>query len=460
MEANESELCVRLREVRQVLEERPNILENEHHQKLKALYTMVPGVDFIPKRLWNKVNEMLLLKVIPKGRRLIKQTMMNPPCYVVLTGALELTLKNQDQATQLFPGDTCGDYHVFTDKYWKPATVTAMEESSVAEFSSDALQRLILEENSNAQFKALMAFLKDAIPRYEFLSRHSQERLARFFRERTFYPSQLLIKEGTPAVSAFLLKEGTCTIVSFNTPLISSKLHEATRTSLDISRSPLKLSNSKRLNGYMCKSTNMYQFNIATGKSWVGDDILFGIETYQYSVIAKTKVIGLEIIKENLAKLPPGLLEIITTNAKAKTAVYGQRKERLERSLTNIYNMNPKYTLKSNEKLVRAKSIQKTAASSVIKPLRKEPASVNARVNECFMSPIRQERKRMRIASLYKQHRQVKKLCPMFYQKSQIFEGKKHTLPMLPIEQSLLSVKVDLGNYKKVIRKKLSDNFC
>ena len=451
----EAELYIRLREIKQVLEEKPKILETEHHQVLKALYTMIPTLDFIPKRLWNKVNEMLRFKVIPKGKRLINQTIINPPCYIILTGAFELTLKNQDQPTSLSPGDICGDYYSFNDKRWKPANVVATEESSVAEFSSNALQQLILEENSNTQFKALIAFLKDAIPRFEFLSRHSQERLARFFRERTFYPSQLLIKEGTPAVSAFLLREGTCMIISFNTPLISSKLHEATRTSLKIKRSSLKASSCKQMNGYMCRSTNMYQFKTAVGKSWIGDDILLDMETYQYSVIAKTKVTGLEILKENLAKLPPGLLEIIITNAKAKVTAYELRKDKLEKSLTNIYNMNPKYNTKNKERIIRSKSINK---HSIMKSPLKKP--VEAKKSEHSLSPLRQEKKYLRMASLYRQHKDVKKLRPVFYQKSQIFERKKHIFPVVPfMPLEPLQASVDLNKERKANSKQLTEIF-
>ena len=106
---------------------------------------MIPGLDFIPKRLWIKINDMLELKIIPKGKKLINQSTVNPPCYVILTGVFELKQKYQDQAVQLLPGDICGDYYAFNDKRWKPARVIAIEDSSVAEFSSSSLQKLLLE---------------------------------------------------------------------------------------------------------------------------------------------------------------------------------------------------------------------------------------------------------------------------------------------------------------------------
>ena len=202
MDSQESELIQSLKLIHEVLENKPSVLKREHHSKLEALYYLVPGLDFIPKRLWTKVNEMLQLKTIRKGKNLINYTMMNPPCYIILTGTLEMSMKYQTETTQIKPGDTFGDYYLFNDKRWRASNVSAIEDSSVAEFPSESLYKLIVEENSNQQFRLLINFLKDSIIGFEFLSRHSQERLARFFRERTFYPGQLLFKEQTPSISA------------------------------------------------------------------------------------------------------------------------------------------------------------------------------------------------------------------------------------------------------------------
>jgi CRP-like cAMP-binding protein len=422
MEKIESEVNEKLRIVHEVLEGKSLMLEREHHLVLETLYQVVPDLDFIPKRLWIRVNEMLKLKVIHKGKKLIHRSVISPPCYIILTGGFEVIYKNQEQTPKLAPGSICGDYYILNGKRWRPANVVAIEESSVAEFSANTLHQLILEENSNQQFRALISFLKDTIPEYELLSRHSQERLAQFFKERTFYPGQLLINEGAMASSAYLISEGVCDVVSFNTPLIPSKLYQPTRTTLRVER--VRRSVSQKMNGYMCRSTTMYQFNSAATKNWVGDDIILGIEKYQYSVIARTKVVALEIVKDNLKKLTPKMMENLQYNAKVKMTIQSVRKSKLEMNLTRIYNMNPKFISDEGErcKARNIKSEQRTNRTKTNKSFYTQ-SSTTTRCNDSFTA-FKPQKRILKAASLFNTRRQ--QLIPVYYHRPVMTEHKKH----------------------------------
>jgi len=428
MEKIELEVDEKLRLVHETLENKPLVLKREHHLALEMVYQLVPELDFIPRRLWIKVNEMLKLRIIHKGKKLIHHSTVSPPCYIILTGAFEVVYKNQEQTNRLVPGSICGDYYILNYKRWKPADVVAIEESSVVEFSANTLYQLILEENSNQQFRALINFLNSAILEYELLSRHSQERLARFFKERTFYPNQLLIKEGTIANSAYLISEGICDVVSFNTPLIISKLYQPTRNALKIERARRPV--SQKMNGYMCRSTTMYQFNLVTRKNWVGDDIILGVENYQYSVIARTKVVALEIIKDDLKKLTPKMIENLKENAKAKMTIQSVRKSKLEMNLTKIYNMNPKFITNEEEyyKPRTMKSEQRTKRSKTNK-LFCTQSNIATRFNDSFdLIAFRPQKRVLRAASLFGTRR--RQLRPVYYHKPVITEHARYLQEM------------------------------
>jgi len=339
-----AELYARLEKVTGILEKKLSKLEKEHHNILKTIYHDFPGLDFIPKRLWTNVNQMLKLKILLKGKKLIDRTNISPPCYAVLSGKLTVVYKKFEPGVILEPGSICGDYCEFNGKRWKPADVFAFEDTKLAEFNSEALLKLISEENSNSQFKALISFLQDSIPGFRFLSLHSQERLARFFKERTFVPNQEIIREGAPANNAFYIREGVCRVLSGNSPLVNENLYDNTKVTLKVDRRVIPIAKKHKISGYLSKSTNSYQFHTATSKDWIGDEVLLDIEKYKYMAISRTSITAYEISKENLKKFPPEILTRFIENAKSKSIILDQRKVQLEKIVTNMYNMNPSFS--------------------------------------------------------------------------------------------------------------------
>ena len=349
MEPNKTlpELHTKLLKARDILQRNDGELDEKENKELSFLYREIEGLNFIPDKLRVKVNKMLRLRYVDKGKKLIDKRSNVLPCYVVLTGLFRL--ERDKEKVSIGPGDTFGDFHLFNNKPWKPTDVVAIENSSVAEFYPELVNRLILEEDLQNDFKSLIKFLRNAIPGFKFMSNRSQIKLARYFQTIVVGSNHYLIKEGLPVRSAYLIYEGVCNISSLNNPLIKAKMQKTVLNLNSLRLSAKQRLHNKPMDGYMCKSTNTYQYSIVTAKEWVGDEVLLDFLTYQSSVIAKTKVVALEISKENLEKFPSHILQNLISNAKGKMVIQDIRKETLEANLTKVYNMNPKYSTNSKE---------------------------------------------------------------------------------------------------------------
>jgi len=434
--------------IRDLLEKKKEAFNREQQRVLRMLYSEVPGLDFIPKRLWDKVSDMLRLQEVKKGKRLIKHTDTNLSCYVVLTGLFEIRAKNHEETVGLEPGMICGDFHNFTGKHWKSVDVVALENSFVAEFSPDPLYKLILEENSNSQFKALITFLTESIPSFSSLTRHSQERLAGFFKERNFAPRQLLIKENSPANTLYLIREGMCNVVSFNSPLVYSKLFE--RNQIDLRAVKMLKQTKSRTKGYMCRSTNIYQYNMIGPRNWIGDEAILNAENFRYSVIAKTYVTALEIALENLLKLPKMIIDKLEQVARAKDKIFEKRKLSLELNLTNIYNMNPEFALKKNEKLWGKEKSLVPLNSSENKKTRVVNSSIKLRAD--LFAVLKPRRKVLSSASLFNSSGDDKRILPIIFKKSLIADQLK----LMKISPSkCMNKKTSMERYKGDIKSNL-----
>eukprot|EP00830_Metopus_es_P004066 TRINITY_DN13765_c0_g1_i1.p1 TRINITY_DN13765_c0_g1~~TRINITY_DN13765_c0_g1_i1.p1 ORF type:complete len:491 (+),score=64.74 TRINITY_DN13765_c0_g1_i1:382-1854(+) len=218
------------------------------------------------------------------------------------------------------------------------------------------------EENSNIQFKSLLAFLTESIPKFDQLSGHLRERLCRFFKEVVILPGREIIKEGALPTHACLIREGECLIMSMQNPIPSSGTHEKpvpadkgkiSKESASTSQQCFLIKNlskqvspAKTLRGYMSLSTNTFQYRTISSKEWFGEEVLLLDEIsdlkFEYSVISKTKVVILEISRENLKKFPRDITNWFRRNAKEKTIWHKYRKGELTESVGNIYNMDPR----------------------------------------------------------------------------------------------------------------------
>ncbi len=352
----------RLIRVRETLRNRGEKLTEEEYQAVKAIFHDVPQLDFVPKTLWLSLANIIELKEVPKGEKLVSRDEPNPPCCIILSGRFQVVFYGDSASDSpreklLFPGDVCGNFQYFAGKHWRPADFVSLEQpSSAAMFETAGLAKLLAAENSNQQFKVLLGFLTESIPGFEHLSGHLKERLSRFFKEVTFLPGKEIIQEGTVPSAAYLVKEGTCSIISSQNPIFHPSLQSQIKVPPDPKLTPLAnasvyktvntiLSPAKSLRGYMSLSTNIYQLRTVSEKEWLGEETLLCEKgttfCYEYSVIARTKVIALEITRENLKKFPSSLLEWFTKNAQNKNNWHGERKAELAASIGKIYNMDP-----------------------------------------------------------------------------------------------------------------------
>jgi len=366
----------------------------EESQALKTLFLEVTELDFIPRTLWGKVAHLLKLKIAEKDTKLISNDEKINNCYIVLTGSLKI---NEEK---LVPGNIFGELKLFNGKKWHHTDVIALENSSVAYFSSLEVAQLIDIENSNLSYKALIQFLIESIPKFDQLSGNLRDRLGRFFQEKTYVAGADIIKEGVIPNCAYLIKEGKCKIVSTKNPLAGFQQAEAVnlasvgqyvKGTVKIHRSAKKLQR-----GYMSMSTSMYQLRTIAEKEWFGEEILFDDyewESMEYSVIAVVKTTVLSITKENLNKFPADVLEQIKRNARDKVQWQIERKKELSKSIIKINKMNSlidyafpdkneeKITKKSRQILQTTNILTENQPAFQTEPIRGKSAELSKRKN-------------------------------------------------------------------------------
>ena len=352
-----------LDDVRAVLKVRGEKLSEEQYQTVKQIFHYVPTLDFVPKALWIPLSQMLKLKEIPKDEKLLIREITDPPCCIILSGKFRISLNNNpidenSEKMMLEPGMTCGNFQCFSRKHWQPMDVTSIEEvSTAAVFNSKDLEKLLAVENSNAQFKSLLAFLTEAVPGFEQLSGHSKERLCRFFKEVTYLQNKEIIKEGLSPASAYIIKEGICSMMSKQNPLFYNPMKKTVYKPSEINESKYPssyslerkvnntLSSARTLRGNMSLSVNISKLTSIGEKEWIGEEILIMDETpdycYDYSVIAKTKVVLLEISKDKIKKFPIEILDWFKRSAHYKLEWIKERKFTLSKSVKKIYKMDP-----------------------------------------------------------------------------------------------------------------------
>eukprot|EP00826_Nyctotherus_ovalis_P010174 TRINITY_DN12704_c0_g2_i1.p1 TRINITY_DN12704_c0_g2~~TRINITY_DN12704_c0_g2_i1.p1 ORF type:complete len:599 (-),score=162.89 TRINITY_DN12704_c0_g2_i1:86-1882(-) len=305
---------------------------------------------------------MLTLVEIHKGEKLLSREDTDPPCCIVLSGRFRTVLHGEQEGEysedrMLGAGSTCGNFQYFARKRWMPMDVVCVdEESAVAVFKAKELARLLAVESSNAQFKSLLGFLAGSIPGFEQLSGHSKERLCRFFKEVVYLPNKAIISEGQTPSSAYLIKEGVCMIISKQNPLFynaAKKIHYTNDnehgkypSSYSVKRIVNNtLSSARTLRGSMSLSTNLSQLRNVGEKEWLGEETLLLEEMpefrYDYSAIARTKVVVLEISRESLKKFPFDIMEWFKRNAHCKILWHKQRKSDLSNAVKGIYRMDP-----------------------------------------------------------------------------------------------------------------------
>lgn len=354
----------RFNRIYEILKKKKEKLSDEEYQIVKQIFHYVPEFENLPKPLWIILSQKLILKEVPIGDKLISKDDTDIPCCVILKGTfenLDLQKNQKDSPTsqgrsQLLPASACGNYQPLNDKRWKPADIVATEDNCAAAiFSAVDLANMLNEENSNAQSKALQAFLIEAIASFEQLSGQLRARLTKKFKERIFLPGLEIIQEGTVPTSAFLIREGECAIISRQNPVYNrpqtKQNSRQQQQQLPVQQGFMNksISNqvtaSKTLRGYMSLSINTYQLRTLNEKEWFGDEVLLINDLsnikYEYSVVTKTKVFALEITKEDIKKFPADLIEWFKKNAKDKIAWLKHRKAELEGSIGKIYQMDP-----------------------------------------------------------------------------------------------------------------------
>ena len=334
-------------------------LAEDEYQIIKSIFHDTPKLEFIPKTLWIPVCQKLDLVEVNKGKKLLSKDEINPQCFVILTGQFRIeNYKEFDQNEEklLTPGKTCGNFEYFIGKPWIPMDVIGIEDiSTAATFNPREVERLLEIDNKNIQYKALSSFLAASISGFEQLSSHSKERLCSFFKEVIFLPNKEIIKEGSVPTYAYLIKEGECTIFSSQNPLLFDPNKRLNTPHPPEHIAPINysaqravnstLSPARTLRGNMSLSTNLCQLRTVGEHEWLGEEVLIADDgpgyRFEYSVVATTRLVALEIAKENIKRFPVDLMDWFRKNARNKINWHNTRKTELANTVRKIYKMDP-----------------------------------------------------------------------------------------------------------------------
>ncbi len=312
---------------------------------MKTIFREVPQLESVPRALWPRVCQMLVLHTVAKGEKLLARAESQVPGCVVLTGAFDVSYGDgAKDSNRLLPGSICGDFQFLNGRHWRPADVVAARDSSAATFSASELSQLIAAENSNQSYKSLIAFLVSAVPRFDQLSGSLRDRLGRLFLERTFFPGSTIVKEGSKMRTVYLIKEGRCNIVAAEN---SSTKQGEVEDQFDLASERSQPLGHKRLTkGYMSSSTSRLQLRTIGEREWFGEEVLLlgegeeDAQAFGYTVSTAVKTVVLTITRENLNKFPRDVLEQLRHNAREKAAWQRTRKVELARSLVKITRLS------------------------------------------------------------------------------------------------------------------------
>ena len=129
-----------------------------------------------------------------------------------------------------------------------------------------------------------------------------RDRLAGSFRVREYVAGSEIFKEGADCLSSYLIKEGEVRLLKEKSTVETVASENGQGKYVDTSLQ------CKR--GFLSDSFSKYQLGEAVTGQWIGDDfVVFSNSTYPYTAIAKSKVICLELQKDDYDTIPDELLE-------------------------------------------------------------------------------------------------------------------------------------------------------
>jgi CRP-like cAMP-binding protein len=172
---------------------------------------------------FERVFELLASRVIEKGQTVVKEGEPGDSIFIIARGKFTVTRTCADrkkEAAVLGPGEFFGEIGYFHGL--RTATVTAMMKSLILEMAKPDLDRVVEEfprvKEVLARFyrERVMENLMADSPLFGGLVPPERDRVREKFRYREIRRGEVIVKEGDPGDSMFLIKSGEFTVQTLN----------------------------------------------------------------------------------------------------------------------------------------------------------------------------------------------------------------------------------------------------
>jgi CRP-like cAMP-binding protein len=172
---------------------------------------------------FERVMELLASRVVEKGEAVVKEGESGDSIYIIARGKFRVSRTCEDcerETALLGPSDFFGEIGYFYGK--RTATVTALMKSLILEMAKPDLDRVVEEfprvKEVLAKFyrERVMENLMADSALFKMLVPPERDRFREKFQYREIKPGQVIVKEGDPGDSMFLIKSGEVKVQTVN----------------------------------------------------------------------------------------------------------------------------------------------------------------------------------------------------------------------------------------------------
>lgn len=191
--------------------------------------------DLEPQEL-SRIFDMLKSSTVQQDEHICKEGDTGDSIFVVAQGMVRVTRRAQDgqeiRLADLGSGDFFGEFGYFANSI-RQATVTAAEQTTLLEVSREDMDRLVQEFPRVKE--VMLKFYKERVldnllalsPLFREIGQTERMKLIQKFEHREMDPGEVIVKEGDPGESMYLIKSGRVEVTTIN-PIDKSRMLLAT----------------------------------------------------------------------------------------------------------------------------------------------------------------------------------------------------------------------------------------
>jgi len=182
------------------------------------LLRALPGFDDLPGDVLAELAPRLAERHLPPGGIVVREGDRGDCCFLVVSGRAEISIEREGGLRPLAglgPGDHFGELALVLDSGERQATVTALSELHLLALDADSFREVIsrYEPTKDALARHAERILKgrfiEQVAAFASLDAKQREALAAQVSSRQVEPGELIIREGEPGSSCYMLHCGT-----------------------------------------------------------------------------------------------------------------------------------------------------------------------------------------------------------------------------------------------------------